>query len=156
MAASAKQTEPMIRLSLGYDKSCQTLTGIIADSKAGCLMATVMIVYDVYSHKKLLWSDVIITSRADCSPHFGEIKDSASTMVSGAMLRYLADRNRSDKNLGELLQGLSHPSELLMALGSFSVIYEVEKAEVLVNLARQFTAIKGKNNFSTTGTELPL
>jgi len=119
-------------------------------------MATVMIVYDVHTNKKMLWSDVLITGRADCSPHLEDIKTSASTMVSGAMLRYLADRNHSDKNLSELLQGLTHPAELLMALGSFSVIYEVEKAEVLVNIARQFTAIKDKNNNSSVGVERPL
>jgi len=84
----------------------------------------------------------MITGRANCSPHLEEIRSSASSMVSGAMLRYLADRNQSDKNLSELLQGLTHPAELLMALGSFSVIYEVEKAETLVNIARQFTALK--------------
>jgi len=84
----------------------------------------------------------MITGRADCSPHLDEVKNSASTMVSGSMLRYLADRNSADNNLSELLQGLSHPSELLMALGSFSVIYEVEKAEVLVKIAKQFTALK--------------
>jgi len=98
----------------------------------------------------------MITGRSDCSPHLEDIKASASTMVSGAMLRYLADRNHADKNLGELLQGLTHPSELLMALGSFSVIYEVEKAEVLVNIARQFTAIKDKNNSPAPNAELTL
>lgn len=132
----------MIRLNLNYDKNCQTLTGIIADSKAGCLLATVMIVYDVHAGKKMQWSDVMITGRQDCSPHLEDIKASASTMVSGAMLRYLADRNTTDKNLSELLQGLTHPSELLMALGSFSVIYEVEKAEILVSIAKQFSSLK--------------
>ena len=91
----------------------------------------------------------MITGRADCSPYVEEIRSSASSMVSGAMLRYLADRNQADKNLSELLQGLTHPSELLMALGSFSVIYEVEKPEVLVNIAKQFTALRGKGNEST-------
>lgn len=132
----------MIRLNLSYDKSCQTLNGTIADPDKGCLLASVMIVYDVHLSAKMVWSDVMITGRADCSPHLEEVKASASTMVSGAMLRYLADRNSADSNLSELLQGLSHPAELLMALGSFSVIYEVEKAEVLVNISKQFTALK--------------
>ncbi len=138
----------MIRLNLGYDKSSQTLTGIIADSKAGCLLDTVMIVYDVNSAKKMLWSDVMISGKTDCSPHLEETKASASNMVSGAILRYLAERNQSDKNLAELLQGLSHPGELLMALGNFNVVYEVEKPEMLANIAKQFTALKGK--FATT------
>ena len=141
----------MIRLNLTYDKACQTLTGIISDPEAQCLLATVMIVYDVHAGKKMHWSDVMISGKADCSVHMEDIRQCASTMVSGAMLRYLADRNTADQNLFELLRGLTHPAELLMALGSFSVIYEVEEAQTLANIAKQFSAL----NESTSNTDKP-
>ena len=129
----------MIRLSLAYDKQCQTLTGMVADHDVGSLLASVMIVYDVHrAGSKMRWSDVMLSGKA-VSTHMPFVRDNASTMVSGAMLRYLADRNASDENLAELLRGLNHPAELLMALGSFNVVYELEDPQVLVDIAKRFS-----------------
>ncbi len=134
----------MIRLTLSYDKNCQTLTGLIADHQAGCLLASVMIAYDVHrtNANKMLWSDVMLSSK-NTSSHMPFVRENASSMVSGSMLRYLADRNNSEQNLSELLRGLSHPAELLMVLGSFNVIYEVDDPQVLVDIARQFSHLTG-------------
>lgn len=132
----------MIRLTLAYDKTCQTLTGLIADHQVGSLLASVMIAYDVHrtASGKMLWSDVMLSSK-NTSPHMDTIRQHASSMVSGAMLRYLSDRNGTDHNLAELLQGLTHPAELLMVLGSFNVIYEVDDPLVLVTIAQQFSQL---------------
>lgn len=134
----------MLRISLSYDKTCQTLTGEIADHTAGCLLASVMLAYDVHraAANKLLWSDILLTSKT-LSPHQPFVRDHASTMISGAILRYLADRHNDQDNIGELLRGLTHPSELLMVLGSFNVIYEVEDPQVLVDIANQFSPMTG-------------
>ncbi len=132
----------MLRVHLSYDKSTQTLTGIIADANAGCLLATVMMAYDVYGSQKTRWSDIMVTGKEGCSPHLATIQSSATKIVSGAILRYLADRSSTDNNLSALLQGLKHPAELLMALGSFAVIYEVESADTLINITQQFSALQ--------------
>jgi hypothetical protein len=130
----------MVRLTLSYDKTCQTLTGLLADPQAGCLLASVMIAYDVHqpTARKMLWSDVMLTAK-NTSPHMDFVRQHASSMVSGSMLRYLSDRNKTDGNLAELLRGLTHPSELLMVLGSFNVVYEVDDPQILVDIARQFS-----------------
>ncbi len=129
----------MIRVTLTFDKKSQTLSSVISDTGNYCLLASIVIAYDSTAANKVKWNDVLISSHNSNEDLKELIKDDSGSLVGGVFLRYLAESHSEENPLDETLVGLSHPIDILMTLGTFTVTYDIKSPQKLIELAKFFS-----------------
>jgi hypothetical protein len=129
----------MIRVTLSFDQKTQTLTSVIADTESFCLLASIVIAYDNTNANKVKWNDVLVTNHNSNAELKELIKKDSGSLVGGVFLRYLAESHTEGSPLDKTLKGLSHPIDILMTLGTFTVTYDIKSPQKLIELAKFFS-----------------